>query len=67
MMNAGLSEVVELRLQELFIRNEYAPSTLKTTLIKCRLCSVRNRMNDLIVNVALKPLYIHEEGGGNKI
>ena len=40
MMNAGLSEVVELRLQELFIRNEYAPSTLKTTLIKCKLCSV---------------------------
>ena len=24
-------------------------------------------MNDLIVNVALEPLYIHEEGGGNKI
>ena len=33
----------------------------------CKLSSVRNCMNDLIVNVALEPLYIHEEGGGNKI
>jgi len=24
-------------------------------------------MNDLIVNVALEPLYIHEEGTGNKM
>ena len=29
----------------------------------CKLCSVRNCMNDLIVNVALEALYIHEEGG----
>ena len=28
--------------------------------------AVRNCMNDLIVNVALEPLYIHEEGGGDK-
>ena len=26
----------------------------------------RKRTSDLIVNVALKPLYIHEEGRGNK-
>jgi len=32
-----------------------------------KLYSVWNRMNNLIVNVALKPLYIHEEGRGNKI
>jgi hypothetical protein len=32
----------------------------------CKLCSVENCTNDLIVNVALEPLYIHEEGGGNK-
>ena len=30
-------------------------------------CRVWECMNDLIVNVALKPLYIHEEGGGNKV
>jgi hypothetical protein len=29
----------------------------------CKLCSVRNCINDLIVNVALKSLYIHEVGG----
>ena len=33
--------------------------------IKCKLYSVKNWMNDLIVNVALKPLYIHKEGRGN--
>ena len=33
----------------------------------CELCRVWECMNDLIVNVALKPLYIHEEGGGNKV
>ena len=33
---------------------------------KCKLCSVRNCMGDLIVNIALELLYIHEEGVGNK-
>ena len=32
------------------------------TNIICKLCSVWNCMSDLIVNVALEPLYIHEEG-----
>ena len=27
--------------------------------ILCKLCNVRNCMNDLIVNVALEPLYIY--------
>ena len=33
----------------------------------CKLCSVRNCMNDLIVNVALEALYIHEEGGSDGV
>ena len=33
----------------------------------CELLQCVECMNDLIVNVALKPLYIHEEGGGNKV
>ena len=33
----------------------------------CKLCRVWECINDLIVNIALKPLYIHEEGRGNKV
>ena len=32
----------------------------------CKLRSVKNCINDLIVNVALEALYIYEEGGSNK-
>ena len=34
---------------------------------KCKLCSVWKCMNDLIVNVALEALYIHEEGGSDGV
>jgi hypothetical protein len=30
---------------------------------QCKLCSVKNCMNDLILNVALKTIYIYKEGG----
>ena len=33
----------------------------------CKLLQCVECMNDLIVNVALEALYIHKEGGGNKV
>jgi hypothetical protein len=33
----------------------------------CELCSVRNCMNNLIVNVALEALYIHKEGRSDRV
>jgi len=40
---------------------------LISTRSSCKLCSVRNCMNDLIVNVALEVLYIHEGGGSDGV
>ena len=72
---AGPNMVVDARIRPLS-KDEGFPSAIFPRSIQenvvdihdlyCKLCSVKNWMNDLIVNVALKPLYIHEEGGGNK-
>ena len=39
------------------------PKLLRVGKTYCELCRVWECMNDLIVNVALEALYIHEEGG----
>ena len=38
-----------------------------TLAISISFCRVWKCINDLIINVALEPLYIHKEGGGNKV
>ena len=40
---------------------------VRKTIRNCKLLQSVECINNLIVNIGLEPLYIHEEGGGNRI